>query len=142
MSASELKYRRLFESARDGILILDGDTGRITDANPLLVELLGYSRPYILGKTVGELSPFKDIIASEAMMERLQTDRDVRYEHLPLETSNGRHSDAEFERRKPVTVQVVAEQARRAVRAASSGAICFSPIALNCPRTPRRGVPT
>src|SRR5580698_1390175 len=56
--ASELSYRRLFEAARDGILILDVDTGRITDVNPFLVELLNFSRSDMIGKTVGELSPF------------------------------------------------------------------------------------
>src|SRR6266508_2506672 len=61
MRASELSYRRLFEAARDGILILDADTGRITDVNPFLVELLGFSTGEMIGKTVGELSPRKDM---------------------------------------------------------------------------------
>src|ERR1039457_1507119 len=56
--ASELSYRRLFETARDGILILEADTGRIIDVNPFLVELLGFSYDEMVGKTVGELSPF------------------------------------------------------------------------------------
>ena len=56
--ASELSYRRLFETARDGILILDADSGRISDANPYLVELLGFSHDEMVGRTVGELSPF------------------------------------------------------------------------------------
>ncbi len=40
---SEIRYRRLFETAHDGILILDSDTGQITDVNPFLEKLLGYS---------------------------------------------------------------------------------------------------
>src|ERR1700677_930643 len=59
MRASELSYRRLFEAAKDGILILDVDTGRINDVNPFLFNLLGFSRSEMVGKTVGELSPFK-----------------------------------------------------------------------------------
>src|SRR5476651_278039 len=58
IKASELRYRRLFETAQDGILILDVDTGRITDVNPFLFNLLGFSRSEIIGQTVGELSPF------------------------------------------------------------------------------------
>jgi PAS domain S-box-containing protein len=96
MSASELRYRRLFESARDGILILDVGTGRISDVNPFLVELLGFSRADMIGKTVGELSPFKDIVLNQGMLERLQKDRYVRYEHLPLETRDGRKIAVEF----------------------------------------------
>ena len=71
LRASELRYRRLFEAAQDGILILDVDTGRITDVNPFLTQLLGYSRAEMLGKTVGELSPFRDVVSNQSMLERL-----------------------------------------------------------------------
>ena len=96
MRASELSYRRLFEAARDGILILDVDTGRITDVNPFLIELLGFSHAEMVGKTVGELSPFKDMESNKVMLERLQKDGYVRYEDLPLETTDGRHIAVEF----------------------------------------------
>jgi len=94
--ASEVSYRRLFEAARDGILILDVDTGRITDVNPFLFKLLGYSHGEMVGKTVGELSPFKDIESNQAMLEQVQREGYVRYEDLPLETKDGRHLDVEF----------------------------------------------
>ena len=74
LRASELSYRRLFEAAKDGILILDVKTGRIVDVNPFLVELLGFSHGEMVGKTVGELSPFKDIESNQVMLERLQKD--------------------------------------------------------------------
>jgi len=96
LRASELSYRRLFEAAKDGILILDVDTGRINDVNPFLFKLLGFSRDEMLGKTVGELSPFKDIESNKVMLERLQTDGYVRYEDLPLETRDGRKIAVEF----------------------------------------------
>jgi PAS domain S-box-containing protein len=93
---SEQGYRRLFETAQDGILILEADTGRINDVNPFLVKLLGFSHSEIVGKTVGELSPFKDVLSNRAMLERLQKDGYVRYEDLPLETREGRHIAVEF----------------------------------------------
>ena len=93
---SELSYRRLFEAAKDGILILDADTGRIIDVNPFLVELLGFSLSEMVGKTVGEFSPFRDIESNEAMLEQLQRDGYVRYEDLPLETTDHRHIAVEF----------------------------------------------
>ena len=96
LRASELSYRRLFEAAQDGILILDVATGCITDANPFLVKLLGYSHAEMVGQTVGELSPFKDIVSNQAMLERLQKDGYVRYEDLPLETKDGRKVAVEF----------------------------------------------
>src|SRR5207248_524245 len=94
--ASEVSYRRLFETAKDGILILDAETGRINDVNPFLFKLLGFTRSEMVGKTVGELSPFKDIESNQAMLERLQKDGYVRYEDLPLETRDGRHIAVEF----------------------------------------------
>jgi two-component system cell cycle sensor histidine kinase/response regulator CckA len=96
LRASELSYRRLFEAAQDGILILDVARGRITDANPFLVKLLGFSRDEMLGKTVGELSPFRDVVSNLAMLERLQKDGYVRYEDLPLKTKDGRDIAVEF----------------------------------------------
>jgi PAS domain S-box-containing protein len=96
LRASELSYRRLFEAAKDGILILDVDTGRITDVNPFLFHLLGFSRSEMIGKTVGELSPFKDIESNKTMLERLQKDGYVRYDDLPMETRDGRHIAVEF----------------------------------------------
>lgn len=96
LRASELSYRRLFEAAKDGILILDFDTGRISDVNPFLYNLLGSSRSEMIGKTVAELSPFKDIESNHIMLERLQKVGYVRYEDLPLKTQNGRRIAVEF----------------------------------------------
>src|ERR1039457_2423028 len=96
LRASELSYRRLFEAAQDGILILEVDTGRVNDVNPFLIKLLGFSHGEMVGKTVGELSPFKDIVPNQTMLERLQEDGYVRYHDLPLETRDGRKIAVEF----------------------------------------------
>jgi PAS domain S-box-containing protein len=96
LRVSELSYRRVFEAARDGILILDVGTGRITDVNPFLVEMLGFSHDEMVGKSVGEISPFKDIVSNQAMLELLQQDGYVRYHDLPLETKDGRKIAVEF----------------------------------------------
>jgi len=94
--ASELRYRRLFEAAQDGILILDVETGRIDDINPFLAKLLGFTHDEMVGKTVGELSPFRDIESNKAMLEQLQQHGYVRYEDLPLKTRDGRDIAVEF----------------------------------------------
>ncbi|MBI5032144.1 MAG: diguanylate cyclase [Chloroflexi bacterium] len=93
---SEVRYRRLFETAKDGILLLNADTGQITDVNPFLVELLGYTRTEFLGKKLWEIGPFKDIAASQIAFRELQKKQYIRYDELPLETKNGRRSDVEF----------------------------------------------
>lgn len=96
LNASEVRYRRLFESAKDGILILDCNTGIIVDVNPFLVELLGYSREQFIEKAVWELGPFKDIIPNRNKFLELQRQEYIRYENLPLETINGRLVNVEF----------------------------------------------
>jgi len=86
---SEVRYRRLFEAAQDGILILDAEAGFITDVNPFLANLLGYSHPELLGKSLWDLGPFKDVEASKSAFRELKAKRYVRYENLPLETKGG-----------------------------------------------------
>ena len=86
---SEIRYRRLFETAKDGILILDTESGRITDANPFMSELLGYSHEHFLGKELWEIGLFSDKAANEAAVRTLQDKGYIRYEHLPLETNRG-----------------------------------------------------
>jgi len=96
LRASEVRYRRLFESAKDGILILDAETGMVVDVNPFLVELLGYSREAFLGKKIWELGFLKDIIANQDSFTELQQKGYVRYEDKPLKASDGRRIDVEF----------------------------------------------
>jgi PAS domain S-box-containing protein len=96
LKASEVRYRRLFETAKDGILILDAATGRITDANPFLQDLLGYSHGELLGKMLWEIGPFRDVAASRNAFRKLQRKEYIRYDNLPLETKERRHRHVEF----------------------------------------------
>jgi len=93
---SEKRYRRLFESARDGILILDAETGKVVDVNPFLLQLLGYSYDALCGQYIWELGVFKDIAASKEAFKALQDNKYIRYEDLPLETRNGHPIAVEF----------------------------------------------
>ena len=92
----EKRYHRLFETAKDGILILNADNGMITDVNPFLIELLGYSRDEFLEKKIWDLSAFKNIDYSKRLYKELQVKKYVRYEDLPLETSDGKLVHVEF----------------------------------------------
>ncbi|MBI5510736.1 MAG: response regulator [Deltaproteobacteria bacterium] len=96
LEASEARYRRLFECAKDGILILDAGAGKIIDVNPFLMELTGYPHDHFLGKHLWEIGPFNDIAASENAFAELQAKEYVRYEDLPLETRDGRKISVEF----------------------------------------------
>jgi PAS domain S-box-containing protein len=96
LTASETRYRRLFESAKDGILILDAETGKITDVNPFLIEKLGYSREQFIEKEIWEIGFFKDIVANKDKFLELQQNGYVRYEDLPLKTTDGKQINVEF----------------------------------------------
>ncbi|KAF0108989.1 MAG: histidine kinase [Anaerolineaceae bacterium] len=96
LSASESRFRRLFEAARDGILILDHETGMVVDVNPFLIEMLGYSREQFLGKRIWEIGFFKDIAANKSNFTELQQKEFIQYENLPLETAAGNLINVEF----------------------------------------------
>jgi PAS domain S-box-containing protein len=96
LQSSELRYRRLFEAAKDGILILDAETAEIVDVNPFLCDLLDIPRGEILGCKLWELGPFKDVLASKLNFRKLQRTEYIRYEDLPLETAKGRKIAVEF----------------------------------------------
>lgn len=93
---SELRYRRLFEAAQDGILILEAATGKITDVNPFLIKMLGYPPAELIGKRLWEVGAFRDIQASQEAFEALQANEYIRYEDLPLKTQDGRLVQVEF----------------------------------------------
>jgi PAS domain S-box-containing protein len=96
LQASELRYRRLFEAAKDGVLILDADSGEIVDVNPFLLKLIGFSHEEIVGRQLWEIGVFKDVVASKEAFRILREKEYVRYDHLPLQARDGRVVDVEF----------------------------------------------
>ncbi len=96
LKVSETRYRRLFETAQDGILILDAGTGEITDVNPFLIDMLGYTHGELMGKKLWEIGAFNDIQISRAAFRKLQRKGYVRYEDIPLNTKDGREIAVEF----------------------------------------------
>src|ERR1700693_2602357 len=87
---SELRYRRLFETAQDGILILDAQSGKIIDVNPFLLDLLDYPFESIIGRQLWEIGLLEDIAANQAAFEKLRAEEYIRYETLPLLTKTGK----------------------------------------------------
>ncbi|MDP9169660.1 MAG: PAS domain S-box protein, partial [Acidobacteriota bacterium] len=77
--AAEAKYRRLFETAKDGILILDA-AGIINDVNPQALHLLGKERDLVTGY------PFWDVMGlgegnseGRRILDRLRAGETVRF---------------------------------------------------------------
>ena len=93
---SELRYRRLFETAQDGILMLDPKTRKITAANPFMVDFLGYALEELIGKELWEIGLFKDETASREAFRRLKENGSIRYEDMAPEAQTGRRREVEF----------------------------------------------
>jgi len=93
---SEMRYRRLFETAQDGILILDATSGEIMDVNPFLIDLLDYPFEELCGRKLWEIGLFKDIAANKSAFKTLQQNEYIRYEHLPLRRKDGKQIQVEF----------------------------------------------
>ena len=96
LKASEIRYRRLFETAQDGILILNAETGQINDVNPHLIDMLHYSHEEFVGKKLWEVSPFKDTALNREAFAELQDKGYIRYKDLPLETKERKSIAVEF----------------------------------------------
>ena len=93
---SEARYRRLFETAKDGILIVDAETGQIDDVNPFLLDLLGFSKEEYLGKKLWEVAAFPETSASKSAFLELQNTGYIRHDNIPLHANDGRSVDVEF----------------------------------------------
>jgi PAS domain S-box-containing protein/putative nucleotidyltransferase with HDIG domain len=93
---TNLHYRRLFETAYDGILILDFESGRIQDVNPYLIEMLGYSKEELIGMELWEIGAMVDKLASLKAFETLKQEGYIKYSDLPLRTKSGKIISVEF----------------------------------------------
>lgn len=92
---SEVRYRRIFECAQDGILILDVDTGEITEANPFMVRMLGYPAEQLVGRQLWQIGLARDARASQTMVRELQSKGFAGYENLPLRSKDGSQIEVE-----------------------------------------------
>ena len=96
LQMSEVRYRRLFEAAHDGILILDSLDRTITDVNPFLMELLDFPRDHFIGKELWEIGIFRDKDANQQAMQQLYEKGSIRFEDLPLQDRNGHRHPVEI----------------------------------------------
>ena len=110
LKQSEVRYRRLFESAHDGVLILDADTGKIRDANPFMLRALGATLDELQGKELWQIGILSDAENSRATIRQLQETGGIHYDHLPIATSDGRQMEVE------VIASVYHEDSRRVIQ--------------------------
>ncbi|MDZ4858121.1 MAG: PAS domain S-box protein [Candidatus Hydrogenedentes bacterium] len=93
---SEVRYRRLFETSKDGILILDADNGKIVDANAFMSAMVELEPEELVGKELYEIGMFKDIEENKEAFRELQRTGYLRHEHLPVHNQSGGQVEVEF----------------------------------------------
>lgn len=93
---SEVRYRRLFETAKDGILILDAHSGEITDANSFMCGLTGMKAAEIRGKQLYDIGMYKDVEENKQAFLELQRTGYLRHDHLPVKNRSGEKVAVEF----------------------------------------------
>jgi diguanylate cyclase (GGDEF)-like protein/PAS domain S-box-containing protein len=89
LKSSEIRYRRLFETAPYGILVLEAETGVVIDVNSSLCQLVGYAATEIVDRPLWSVPAFKNAAATKNHFRDLLTESHLRYDDLPLETKDG-----------------------------------------------------
>lgn len=93
---SELQYRRLFETASDGIMLLEKGEGKITHANPAAEKLLGYTEKESLGNKLQDIGVSLDLDDFQTTMQNLNKTGIINYRNVKVETKSGKHIDTEI----------------------------------------------
>ncbi len=95
LEASEERYRRAFETAQDGMLLVDKTSGRILNSNAAAQTLLGYSRENLSEKKLWDIGVMEDEAAFRDAAPLLEEKGFVYYEDAPVRTSEGRGISAD-----------------------------------------------
>lgn len=96
LEASEAQFRLLFESARDGIVLIDAVTGRVVAVNPTFCRLLGAAASDYVAKALWEIEPLRGLAPSHPAFVELLGRGHVHFEHLRLERADGQGLDVEL----------------------------------------------
>ena len=96
LRSSEVRFRRLFETSADGIIIVDAETGMVIDVNPSLAMMMGLSQESFLGKRINDLDFIISVLSQKAGILDLHKQCYIRFKDNPLETADGRSIYVEF----------------------------------------------
>jgi two-component system CheB/CheR fusion protein len=95
-ASEEIRYRRLFETARDGIALIDADTGQITTVNPFWTSLTGREADTVVGHRLWEVNLFEDAGTVQSIVRDLQARDFVRYDDLIMRRPDGERRHIEL----------------------------------------------
>ena len=93
---AEIRYQRLFETAKDAMLLFDMETEALTDVNPYFLELTGFGREQLIGRSLGEMEPFRNARDAAGIIAEARLHDVARHDNVPLATIDGRRLEAEL----------------------------------------------
>jgi diguanylate cyclase (GGDEF)-like protein/PAS domain S-box-containing protein len=95
-SCFTMPYRELFETAKDGIVLLSGETGRISEVNRAFTVLSGYDHDAIVTKPLWEIEPLEATDAGLVIFRELKTRDHIYYDDLPFVQRGGKRISVEL----------------------------------------------
>lgn len=93
---SELRYRRIFETALDALILVEDREGLVVDVNPRTVELLGYSWGELAGHPVWAIDTLKKIVPSKSVLDGYLSMCQVQLKEIHLNRKDGTPFSAEI----------------------------------------------
>jgi PAS domain S-box-containing protein len=95
LRAWEEKFRRLMEVLPEGILLLDADSGTITDANPAIQKMFGCAADELIAKKPWELEALKEVPTIQDAIQKCSEDKSFR-DVLLIEARDGQRRRVEL----------------------------------------------
>jgi PAS domain S-box-containing protein len=96
LTESEERYRRIFETASDGIVLLEKREGNIINANPAAEKMLGYSEEEYIGKKLQDIGVSLDMSDFPALMQTLNKSGIINYDDVPVKSKSGQYIDTDI----------------------------------------------
>lgn len=86
---SENKFRSIFENVIDGIMIADPETKMHIEANKAICIMLGYTRDELLGLSVDDIHPKKDLPIIRSLFEKQLLGEIIHTPEVPMLRKDG-----------------------------------------------------
>jgi two-component system CheB/CheR fusion protein len=93
---AETRYKHLFESVKDGIIFVEGETGKINAINPFFTDLIGETKENFIGKEVWDVEFLKKLIPNKSTFTELSQKKSFHSIFKEIETSNNKRINIEF----------------------------------------------
>jgi PAS domain S-box-containing protein len=96
LTESEERYRRIFETASDGIVLIEKHEGHIAYANQAVETIFGYSKEECIGKKLQDIGIPIDMSDFPALMQSLNKNGVLNYDNVEVKIKSGHYIDTDI----------------------------------------------